>query len=172
MIEDHLKEDTSILDEFSPARPQKSRLFDAFTISSLIYIAFFLSDFAVDFKTFSLKNFDWQIAIIILVLPSFGVISHLAGKQIAWIINSFYYLFITLVSFFTFLRSLFGEQAIPIEKNWRGLMLFMLAFIPTVFLFSKPIKKYFKVNSLLLIIIVGISVSLAILMVLAILNKN
>src|SRR5688572_18653949 len=127
MTEPHLKEDTAILDEFSALRPPKSKLFDALIISSLFYIGLVLLDFAVDFKTFSLKNFDWQLAIVILVLPLLGIIFHLTSKKIGWIINTLYYLFISLVASYTFLRSLLNEKNITIEMNWRGLFIFILA---------------------------------------------
>lgn len=162
-----INEGNALLEEFLVVKAKKGKLFDALTISSLFYIAFVLIDFAVDVERLALKSFDWQLATALLALPFFGMIFHLTSKTIGWIINFLYYLSISLLLFYTFLQNILDETQASLRGTyWRACLFLLLSLSSTIFLFSNPIRKYFRIRTLLVIIMTIISVGLTTTMVL------
>ena len=164
--------ETALLDEFITIKPKKGKLFDALIVASLFYIIFVIVDLTVDTQRLSSKRFDWALGVFLLALPVLGMILHLTSKKIGWIINSFYYLWMSLAMLISFVWDIVEDKGFhSMKAAWRGIFLLTLASICTVVLFSNSLRRYFRVTRLLFLIVVGISVALAAIMIIAILNN-
>jgi len=110
-----MPEESVLLDDFIAVKTQKGRIFDSLSATLVLFIAIVIIDFSIDLKSFSFKHFKWQIILIFLSLPILGLLFHLLSKKIGWIINCFYYLFVSTATCFDFARKL-------ITSNNRELM--------------------------------------------------
>jgi hypothetical protein len=160
-------QETSILDEFSVASPQKSRIYHALTIAWALYIALLLADFIFDWKSGSTKRIDWQVILVVLILPSLGFVFHLVRKKAGWIINCFYYLLIGLLSFTAFLRGLIKGN-VQLEVHWQGVLILTCSLASTVLLLSGPIRRYFNVGVVLAIFVPAVAIAVGAVMAIAI----
>ena len=167
-----MTEETAILEEFTERKPRKGKLFDALIASSVSYIAFIIVFFFLAMKTreFSLRTSRWQLLFLILILPLSGTVFLIIGKKIGWIVNCFYFSLTTLALFYSLIRILVEEKNISLEKEWRGYLILGLALSSTVLLLSKPIRKYFRVSTMLLITVTAISAILVTVMALTVLR--
>jgi hypothetical protein len=165
--EQYAMQEFSILDEFSASSPQKGWVYHLLTIISALYIGLLLLDFTFDLKSGSAKRIDWQVILVVLVLPSLGFAFHLARKKAGWIINCFYYLLIGLLSFAGFLRGFFRDNA-QFEINWRGVLILACSLLSTVFLLSGPVRRYFNVGVVLTIFVPAVATALAAVMAISI----
>lgn len=160
-----MTEEISLLDEFNVDKPKKGKYFDLLIASSVSYIIFIIVDFAFDTKRLSIKSIDWELAIGILFLPVLGLVFHVTSKKIGWIINFFYYLLFCCLAASVLLKNLFEGNLTAMGKlSWRGYLLFLLTLASAAILFSKSLRKYFRISTLLLLIISVISIGLAVLM--------
>jgi hypothetical protein len=164
-----MTEETALLEEFIESKPKKGKLFDALISSSVAYIISIVIFFALQMKTtrFSFKTLDWQLLLVILVLPFFGCIFLINSKRIGWIINSLYFLFISSIGVYSFLRSLASAEGISMTIAWRPIVLIGLALTSTTLLFSKPMRKYYRVTTALALTVFGISISAGIALIVA-----
>src|SRR5690348_8005667 len=95
-------QEKGLLDEFAVEEQPKSKLVDAVTVASGLYLLFILVDFVIDISSGLSRLFDWQLATAILFLPATGMIFHLWHKKLGWVINTFYYLGMTIIVGFVF----------------------------------------------------------------------
>jgi len=166
-----MKEQFTLLDEFVTIKPQKSKLFDALTVSAFLYMAFAIVTLTSDTKRVSSMRFDWQLGIFVLLLPLIGIILHLASKKIGWIINSFFYLLTALILLHTFVWNILNDTTFHLKQAWQGMLLLVSASICTVLLYSTPIRKYFNVSTSLFLILVALSFGIAVTMALTVLRE-
>jgi hypothetical protein len=68
-------------------------------------------------------------------------------------------LFISSIGVYSFLRSLASAEGISMTIAWRPIVLIGLALTSTTLLFSKPMRKYYRVTTALALIVFGISIS-------------
>jgi presenilin-like A22 family membrane protease len=153
-----VKEET-ILDDFLYYTPQKGKLYNALIISYISYVAMVIITLAVDLDDFSQKDFDWLLSIILLIIPVTGIIFHLFSKKAGWIINCLYYVSVVSIIGYVYSRNI--EVNLQ-NSNWLGPLLMILPLTATTILLSRPIRKYFNVDSKLCIIVVSVSLLLTI----------
>jgi hypothetical protein len=166
MEEGNIQQESSLLDNFLIRKPEKGKLYHLLTTSSLFYIVFMIVVLAVNVKKFSIKQFDWQLAIGILLLPFLGLFFHLISKKIGWIINCFYYSIITLIAFYGLLRKIREENSITVEfQDLQPIFFTLLGLTLTTLLLSRPIRNYFRVSAMVCAITISVSVGLFLLMI-------
>jgi hypothetical protein len=158
-----MSDERALLDEFFIKKSHNPKLFDVFTAISILFVAFVLAEFAIDLRSLSVKQFDWLLASIFLVLPFLGLIFHILSKKIGWIINCFYYVFISSATAYGFARNLFRDGGLE-DTVWSDLIPLALAVTATVILLSHAILKYFRIKIILVICVCTVSVGLVIVM--------
>lgn len=132
------QEENGLFDDLLPAKREKGILYNAVSVSSIIYIIFFLVGLVFDVRTFSLKEFRWQFALIFLSPPLLALFLHLTSRKIGWYIGYFYYGGMSILGIFSILHGF---------PNLRGIILMLLDINATVLLLLKPIRKYFSVRT-------------------------
>jgi hypothetical protein len=158
-----MPEESALLDEFIAVKTQKGRIFNSLSATLVLFIAIAIIDFSIDLKTFSFKHFKWQIALIFLSLPILGLLFHVLSKKIGWIINCFYYLFVSTATCFDFVRKSITSNNREL-MNWQEILVLLFGIIVLGILWSKPIRKYFQITTALFFSVCGITLGLVIAM--------
>jgi len=153
-------EETSLLDEFQVTQPKKTWHYHALTGVLGLFICMVLAEHIMDFGKYPLRRTRWDVLLVLLGLPCIGFIFHVFSKKVSWIINSFYYLLMSIVSSYVFFETL-SEHSFSWEVNRRGVLISSLAIVATVLLFSAPVRRYLNVGKVLLILMPAVTVALA-----------
>jgi hypothetical protein len=162
--------EVSILDEFI-VKKNKPRLLAIITALAFVFLALLFWELASSFSKINPSTFHLQMALLFFLFPAAGLLFHITGKRIGWVLNIFYYTFLTIITGYAFILSLQRPSyASPEAFNWRLLITFLLTLALTVLLCLHKVRKFFNIQALLLITCLAITTTLALLLIFLVLK--
>lgn len=152
-------------EEFIEKKPKKDKYFYAISIASACFMLITLFTFTYDIGRSVLKKFEWEIALLILLLPALGFCFHVLGKKIGWILNSFYFFLLTFLFLGTLVVTIIEEKGFRVDKyNFQGIIMLLSSLVISILLFLQPVRRFYKITWLLSLIVLGASLSVFILL--------
>jgi magnesium-transporting ATPase (P-type) len=159
------KNDEHILEDLLDVKPERGLMYKAFTVSSLLFILCLSFDLLYDVDGGRIRRINWDMILVLVGLPVLGMLFYLASKKIGWIVNVFYYLVVSLAFSYSFYTAFIEGNTFPNSiARWRVFLFMILSLLSAILLFSNELRKYFKVKSLLLIIVCIVAVICAVLL--------
>lgn len=163
--------EVSILDEFI-VKKNKPKLLAIITVIALVFLALLFWELASSFSENSPSTFDLQMALLFFLFPCAGLLFHITGKKIGWVLNIVYYTFLAIIAGYGFILSLQRPAyTSPDTFNWKLLIILLLTLALTVCLCIPKVRKFFNIQVLLLITCLAISTTLALLLIFLVLKE-
>lgn len=141
----------------------KGLFYKGFIFSSLFFVVWLIIDFTFNLAGF--QSIEWSLALPIAAIPVGGMFFYLAGKRVGWIVNFLYYLFFTLafaLGLYTELTT--GGCFTDSGASWRLLVFLVIALVCTVFLLSNELRRYFRIDNVLIFSLGILTVSVLIIL--------
>lgn len=146
-----MNNDKNILDDFESTTVQKNELFIILTCIFICYILFACTILFFDLENFPspAKNIDWQLTIVILILPVVGLPLFLKRKKAGWLICLFYFILVTLLIIAILSQDLYnkGFRSFNLKDGWKGFAIFLPSLISVSLLLSRNIRTFFEISS-------------------------
>lgn len=166
-----MRHEVSILDELIIEK-NKPKSWGIIIVLSTFYLSFLLWLICTDFLRSDPDTVNILVTSLIVLLPVTGLVLHITGKRIGWIINSFYYGFIGTLAIILIIESILKPSLVVVNAANIKVYIPLITTIPlSVFLSTVAIRQFFKVNTLLWIISLLISAGLALSLIFFVLKK-
>lgn len=154
--------ETSILDDIINTKSPKSRWFGFFIALACVYMVLVAIEFWLDAKKPQHAEFSWSIYIVVVIVPAMGTFFFCLNKKIGWILNALYFGFLCLVSFSSFIVTLFSKAYNSDKKiDIENFILLITSSLLVILLCEGSNRRYFKIGRTLFIICSTIVIALA-----------
>lgn len=157
-----MENEVSLLDDLITVERKKPKLHNVITVFSLLFFAYFIFQLAFG------DQITWNSAqivpmIVITMLPALGLLFHIIGRKTGWILNTVFYTLMTAITSANIIFNIIASQKLGTNVifNWRSLVLFLVTTTLVTLLLTRPVRRYFNVSSLAVVICLGIPIALA-----------